>query len=334
MKPGPIGINISEDRIKIAQVGEDSGKLEIIEMISLPTPKGAMSSGFIKTPRILADEINNSISSSKFVGRKSIIALPSEILKVSILNIHETQNLDNAVAAKIAQMAFEHPEEMSFDYRIVSKTKESVKTIVAITNKNHVQTIRDVVMQAKLVLVSSDLEMMSIFRLASMVYKTEKNPMLICLFSGSCLKLSLFIERVFSSVKTTSLETPRAMLEPKLVGQEIGKFLDDYRQLNLLTELPTVFLAGLPEPSFAIEKAIWETTQLTTTSIRWSKAFSISSSYTNFPELKSRFGAFSCAIGLSMSEFHINSKADPPIIVDSRQDGFRQEMLSFGNAED
>ncbi|NTU61799.1 MAG: pilus assembly protein PilM [Caldiserica bacterium] len=303
-------------------------------MISLPTPKGAIVSGFLKTPRIVADEIGNAINAAKFSGRKAVIAIPSEILKVAIITLPDTQNLDNAVASKIAQMAFEHPEEMTFDYKIIGKTKEAVKTIVAITNKNHVQTNKEVVTQSKLVLLASDLEMLSIFRLTSFTYKTEKNPLLVCLFSGTYLKLALFIDRVLSSIKTTTLETPRAMLDPKLVGIETVKFLDDYRHFNLLTDIPTVYLAGLPEPSFAIEKAIWETTQLKTTSLRWNNAFCLSSTYVNFLELKNRFGAFSCALGLSLSDVHLSSKAAAPVIADSRQEGFRSDLLNFGNTED
>lgn len=334
MKSGPIGIHLSEDRIKIAQVGEEGGKLEIIEMISLPTPKGSIASGYLKTPRIIADEIGNAISAARFSGRKAVIAIPSEILKVAIVTLQDAQNLDNAVAAKIAQMAFEHPEEMTFDYKVINKTREAVRTIVAITNKNHVQTIKEIVTQAKLILLASDLEMLSIFRLTSFVYKTERKPLLISLFSGSNLKLALFIDRVLSSIKTTTLETPRAMLDPKLAGIEIGKFLEEYRHLNLLTDIPTIYLAGLPEPSFAIEKAIWEITQMKTTSLRWNNTFSLSSTYNNFSELKNRFGAYSCALGLSLSDIHLSPKATTPIFADPRQEGFRSDLLSFGITED
>jgi hypothetical protein len=334
MKPGPIGIHLGEDRIKIAQVAEEGSKIEIIEMISLPTPKGAISGGFIKTPRIVAEEINNAVSAVKFNGRKAVIAIPSEILQISIISVSDTSNVDAAIAAKISQMSFERPQDMAFDYKILSKTRESIRAIVAITNKNHVQTIKEVVTQAKLILLGNDLEMLSIFKLVSYVYQTEKKPVIIALFSGASLKLGLFFERVLSSIKTTELETPRAMLDPKQTAIEIARFVDDYRRLNLITEEPVIFLAGLPQPSFTIEKSIREVTGLITTSVRWSQAFGISQTYTDFMELRNRFGAYSCAIGLSLADLKLPQKIPAPIIADPGQDGFKHDMLNFFNTED
>ena len=334
MKPGPIGIQLGEDRIKLAQVAEEGNKLEVVEMISLPTPKGAIVGGLVKTPRIIAEEIGNAVNAAKFSGRKAIVAIPSEIMKVTIVNVADTANLDNAVAAKISQMSFEHPEEMAFDYKIVSKSKDSIKTIVVITNKNHIQIIKDIVAQSKLILLGTDLEMISIFKLTSYIYQTDKKPVVVALFSGAFLKLAIFSERVLSSIKTTSLETPRAMLDPKLAGIEIVKFVEDYSRFNLVTEPPVIFLSGLPNPSFAIEKAIWESTGMVTTSTRWSQAFSVSQTYTDFPELRNRFGAFACAIGLSLSDLKLPSKTPAPMIIDPRQDGLRQEFLTYMNTED
>lgn len=334
MKPGPIGIHLGEDRIKIAQVQSDAGKFEIVEMISIATPKGGIVGGYIKQPRIVAEEIGNAVNSVKFQGRKAIIAIPSEILKINLVTVPETQNLDNAIASRISQMAFEHPEEMSFDYKIIGKNKGVVSTIVAITNKTHAQAIKELVSQAKLVLIGNDLEMLSIFRLASKIYKTDRKPVIIALFSGSCLKIAMFLDTVFVSVKTTELETPRAMLDPRLAGIEINRFFEEYRKFHLVTELPSIFLAGLPDASFTIEKAIWESTGMQTTSIRWSQIFSTSSSYTNFPELKNRFGAYACAIGLSIADSKIPTDVPSPIIADPRLDGFKPEYLNFFASED
>lgn len=334
VKPGPIGIHLGEDRIKIAQVASDAGKFEIVEMISIATPKGGIVGGYIKTPRIVAEEIGNAVNSVKFQGRKAIIAIPSEILKISIATVPETQNLDNAISSRIAQMAFEHPEEMSFDYKIIGKGKGTVSTVVAITNKTHVQSIKELVNQAKLIFIGSDLEMLSIYRLCSKIYRTDRKPAIIALFSGSCMKLSMFLDTVFVSVKTTELETPRAMLDPKLAGIEINRFFEEYRKFHLVTEIPSIFLAGLPDASFTIEKAVWETTGMQTTSIRWSQIFSVSQSYTNFPELKNRFGAYACAIGLSIADSKIPTDVPSPIIADPRQDGLKPEYLNFFASED
>ena len=328
MKIGPIGVQLGDDRIKIAQLASTGDKIQVVEMISVPTPSGSIIGGYVKVPRVAGDVIGKAIAESKFQGRKAIIAHPTEILQVQIMSLTESQNLDNTIASRLAQMAFEHPEELTFDYKIIARDEGKVKAIVAITNKRHIARMSEMAVEARLTLAGTDLEMLSIFRLVTACYKISTNPILLALSEGTTLKLALFVQKVLAQVKTTEL-TSSLRADPKTAAIEIGRFLEEYRRGNFLTESPTIFIAGLSESDFSTEKIIWETVDLPTTSIRWCEAFTLSHTYTNFSELVMRFGAFSCALGLSLADLPLPQNYRTPIIVDVRQPGFTPELLRF-----
>ncbi|HOR47500.1 MAG TPA: pilus assembly protein PilM [Caldisericia bacterium] len=329
MKIGPIGIHLGDQRIKIAQVASDKDRIQIIEMVSLPTPEGSIIQGFVKAPRVAADAIMRAISESKFNGRKAVIAHPTEILKVHTMTVQDSAELDKAISTKLSQMSFEQPEELIFDYKIAARENGRVKAIVAITNKKHVQKIQELATQSKLTLGGTDLEMLSTYRVVAGTYRTPDTPTVIAMLSDQNVKLALFCERVLSYVKTTDLQSSQAKSDPKQLSSEIGKFLGEYRKTNLLTGEPVIFLAGLPEPSFEMEKAVWEELDSRTTSVRWSEAFSLSPTYNNFGELTTRFGAFCCAIGLSLSDMQLPQSFKSPIIPDVRQPGYTPDLLKF-----
>ena len=317
MKIGPIGIHLGDPRIKIAQVASDKDRIQIIEMVSLPTPEGSIVQGFVKAPRVAADAIMRAISESKFNG------------KVHTMTIQDSAELDKAISTKLSQMSFEQPEELIFDYKIAARENGRVKAIVAITNKKHVQKIQELATQSKLTLGGTDLEMLSTYRVVAGTYRTPDTPTVIAMLSDQNVKLALFCERVLSYVKTADLPSSQAKSDPKQLSSEIGKFLGEYRKTNLLTGEPVIFLAGLPEPSFEMEKAVWEELDSRTTSVRWSEAFSLSPTYNNFGELTTRFGAFCCAIGLSLSDMQLPPGFKSPIIPDVRQPGYTPDLLKF-----
>ncbi len=329
MKVGPIGIHLGDERLKIAQVAQDKDKISVVEMISLNTPEGAVVGGFVKAPRVLGDAVGRAINESKFIGRKAIIAHPTEILKVHILSVPDTPDLDKTISSRLSQMAFENPEELIFDYKVVEKADDRVKAIVAITNKRHVARMHEMASEAKLTLGGTDLEMLSVFRIVSGTYKITKQPIIIAQMSDPPLKLALFSDRILTLCKTSEMSVAQCKQNPELLAREIMEFLEEYRKYNLLLEEPIVFLSGLPEPDFGLEKAVWEPTGIKTTSVRWSDAFTVSNSYTNFGELVARFGAFCCAMGLSLADTPLPSCFKSPIIADVRQPGFSPDLLKF-----
>lgn len=329
MKVGPIGIQLGDERLKIAQVAQDRDKISVVEMISLNTPQGTVVGGYVKAPRVLGDAIGRAISKSKFIGKKAVIAHPTEILKVHILSVPDTPELDKTISSRLSQMAFENPEELIFDYKIAERSNGRVKAIVAITNKKHVARMHEMANEAKLTLGGTDLEMLSIFRIVAGIYKISKQPIIIAQMSDVALKLALFSDRVLSLCKTSELSVAQCKQNPDLLVREIMESLEEYRKYNLIIEEPIIFLSGLPEPDFGMEKAVWGPTGIKTTSVRWCDAFVISSTYTNFSELVTRFGAFCCAIGLSLADTPLPANFKSPIIADVRQPGFSPDLLKF-----
>lgn len=329
MKAGLIGIHLGQERCKLVQLANDKDKFQVVEMISVPTPDDSFSSGIIKAPRVLGDALGRAVASSKFIGRKAVIAYPTETLKIQTFHLQDAGNLDQVIAHRLSQMAFDNPSELTFDYKIIAKEMGRVKATVAITNKRHIEHIKEFAQEAKINLVSTDLEMLSIHRIISNAYRLGKDPAIVALVSDGVVKLSIFIDKVQSSVKTVDLYATEARKQPKLLAAEIGRFIEEYSRENLVAGEATIFLAGLPEPDFEIEKTVWETLGIRTTSIRWCEAFTVSNTYSNFHELATRFGAFSSALGLAVLDLTWPEHFRSPIIVDVRQEGFKGDLLKF-----
>ncbi len=329
MKYGPIGIHLGSEKVKISQVFSDDIQLRMVEMISLPTPEGCISDGYIKTPRVLGDSIGRAIKSSKFFGNRVMIAIPSEILSIKLITTKEAANLDRAIASRLSQMAFEHPEDLTFDYKIAKKEDDDVTAIVAVTNKKHIARIREMAAEADLRLVGTDLEMLAIYRLSSKCYKTKDKPVMIALFTPPKLKLAMFSNTVLSQLETTNFHVTSDPEYNDMLKQEFESFLEKYRKNNIVTEPPTIFLAGLPKPSISLEHNLWRDLGLKTTSIRWSELFNISKTYTNMNELINRFGAFSCSLGLSIADTSIPTRFKSPIIPDGRITEIDPKLLEF-----
>ncbi len=329
MRYGPIGVHLGSQKIKIAQVYSDDTQLRVAEMISMPTPEGAISDGFVKTPRVLGDIVGRAISSSKFYGNRAMIAIPSEILKVQLINVKESPNLDRVIASRLSQMAFEHPEDLTFDYKIANKDGIDLTTIVAITNKKHIARIREMAKEAGLRLVGTDLEMLAIYRLVNKCYKIKNTPVMIALFAPPKLKLAIFVNSILSQLETTSFHIGGEVKFNDMMKSEFTNFLDKFKKNNVVTEPPTIFLAGLSKPDTSLEHNLWKELGLRTASIRWGEFFNISSTYTNMDELINRFGAFSCSLGLSIADIQLPTRYKSPIIPDMRVPDIDTNLFEF-----
>jgi len=326
MKYGPIGIQLGHRKIKIAQIATDDKQLRVVEMISVPTPEDSISNGFIKTPRVLGDAIGRAIDSSKFHGKRAMIAIPSEILSIHLLDVNKSSNLDRIIASKLSQMAFEHPEDLTFDYKIVANSNTA---IVAVTNKKHIAQIREMASEADLRLVGTDLEMLSIYRFINKCYKTKKQPIVIGLFTPPKLKLAIFVDSILSQLTVTKFQVEGIVKPDQSMLDSFTSFLEIFKRNNIITESPTIFLAGLSEPDTDIDRFLWSNLGLKTTSIRWSEYFNISNTYKDIEELIKRFGAFSCSLGLSIADVQIPTRFKSPIIPDIRVSDFDQELFNF-----
>ncbi|HOO97184.1 MAG TPA: pilus assembly protein PilM [Caldisericia bacterium] len=330
MKYGPIGIQIDKERIRIAQLSVvDNNPFSVVEMITIPTPEGSVSNGFVKTPRVLGDSIDQAIKTSKFFGRKAIIAIPSEILQIHLVTVPESSNLDRSIASRLSQMSFEHPEQLTFDYKIINNTAGVLKAIVAVTNKHHIAKLKEMAEEANLKLVGTDLEMLSIFRLTKFCYKTANKPIMVALFTKPRVKLAIFDKTVLTQLSTTSVFTTDALAGKSELPDVCKEFLREYHKTNTLSDTPTLFLSGLPEPNTSLEKELWEGLSIPVTSIRWCEAFNVSETYPHFREFIKRFGAFSCCIGLSMADMTLPDKHRTPIIADVRVQDFDSGLLEF-----
>ena len=326
MKYGSVGIQLGHRKIKIAQVASDDKQLRVVEMISVPTPEGSITDGFVKTPRVLGDAIGRAIISSKFHGNRAMIAIPSEILNIHLLNISTTSNLDRYIASKLSQMAFEHPEDLTFDYKVANKKNTA---IVAVTNKKHIARIRELGNEAGLKLVGTDLEMLSIYRFINKCYKTKNQPIVIALFTPPKLKLAFFVDSILSQLTVTKFPIGGIIKPDKSMLEEFTNSLDNFKRNNIITKPPSIFLAGLSNPDTDMESFLWSNLGITTTSIRWSEFFNISDTYKDIEELIKRFGAFSCSLGLSIADIQMPTRFKTPIIPDVRVPNFDPTLFSF-----
>jgi hypothetical protein len=326
MKYGSIGIQLGQRKVKIAQIALDEKQFRVIEMISVPTPEGSLTDGYVKTPRVLGDSIGRAIDSSKFHGNRAMVAIPSEILKIYLLSIPKTANLDRYIASKLSQMAFEHPEDLTFDYK-VANTKDTA--IVAVTNKRYIAKIREVASEAGLKLIGTDLEMLSIYRHIGKCYRTKKNPIVIALFTPPKLKIAFFTDAILSQLTVTNYLIGGIVKPDKPMLEAFTDSLETFKRNNIITKPPSIFLAGLSYADTDIERFLWTNLGLTTTAIRWSQLYNVSEKYRDIDELIKRFGAYSCSLGLSIADIQINSQFSNPIIPDVRIPDYDPTLYNF-----
>ncbi|MEA1963474.1 MAG: pilus assembly protein PilM [Patescibacteria group bacterium] len=150
----PIGIDLSDTSLKVAQLNGKKDKLFIQAISKILLPAGVIVEGEIKKPEVLTKSLNLLLNKPKFgvFSSKNIVAnLPQTKSYIKIIEIDNgPNNITDSIENEIENHIPLALNEIFYDWQIVKKTKDKNIILIGAAPKNIINQYVNVFKQAKL----------------------------------------------------------------------------------------------------------------------------------------------------------------------------------------
>lgn len=164
----PIGLDISDFSLKFVQLCRKNNKIEIQSFGKLILEKGIIENNRIKDMDVFVSKIKELIDNPKFgrvTSKRVVLCLPEPKTFIKLIKISRDKKLDEEhIEKEIKKYIPLSPDEIYYDWQIISKNEEEKTVLVGVSPKVFVDQYIEAIESAKLSLVATEIESMSIAR--------------------------------------------------------------------------------------------------------------------------------------------------------------------------
>ncbi len=171
-----IGMDISSNRIAIAEISGKRNNFSINNAAVFDLPDYIVEKGEIKDTRVFSQSLRDIWNYYRFSTNKVYIGItnPKVIAKEIKLPVTEEGELDSSIKYQINELVPIAKNNISYDYFIIEKGDNFSRVMIAGAAKNVIEGIVEGVRLAKLSPVAMDLNCFSLYRLINNFYQFSK----------------------------------------------------------------------------------------------------------------------------------------------------------------
>jgi type IV pilus assembly protein PilM len=222
----PIGLNITDESIKLIQLTKKKGKPRVLAIAKINLPPAAVVDGEIKQKEILAKALKKAWESSefgKFTTDEVAVSLPEQKTFIKLIEIEKNPNdIANIIEAEIEKHIPFQIKDIYYDWQIVKKLPDKELILIGAAPKKLVDDYADAIEEAGLSVAAMEIESVSVCR----SFFPEKNDKIInnyALLNIGPTKTSLIIYAQGIIIFTMNMP---------ISGKEITEKISSYLQLN------------------------------------------------------------------------------------------------------
>lgn len=177
----PLGINISDSSIKLAQIGS-KGSLRLLKKIRLP--EGCVVNGEIMKEDEAANTLRELVKEADKIKnistKEAVCSLPEKTTYLKNLKIQKTGNLEEEIYSEISKFIPEDMEKLYIDWQILNKPKDNFENfeaeiIVGVGKKDIIEKTTRVIEKAGLLPIIMDIESLAVSRALIKNEKKQKS---------------------------------------------------------------------------------------------------------------------------------------------------------------
>lgn len=141
VKGNILGIDIGTSKIAFALVKNEGRKTQILELDSIPTPKGAINNGEVENFLAIGAEIKKYLATTKYKYKAISMSVGSPQIIIRDFNIKKVKKkeIESAVIEDISNTYKGVAESHDISYKITQEDSNGIKGIVAMCPKNIVE---------------------------------------------------------------------------------------------------------------------------------------------------------------------------------------------------
>jgi len=184
MSRHPIAIDIGNDAIHIAQLGESKKGFFVHCFASMRLDNSGQWND--ETELLVTEFFKKIIKELKFSGKRSVIHLPSHCISSFPLNIQvkEDESIDQIIAGESKSYISSPLEDTIIDYPslldLPSGKKKRYRALIVATRKSFVESYAQVLKKSGFIIQAIDYDVNSLIRLHSYTISKPNNPVILC----------------------------------------------------------------------------------------------------------------------------------------------------------
>jgi type IV pilus assembly protein PilM len=146
--PTGIGVEISEDQIRVAKLRRTARGVSLQGLGAAPTPSGAMSGGTVLNSRLLADGIRRALRLANIHGASAVVGLPGRAFASRVLELPAMakEELKSVVAGEMEHYRMIPMDQGTFDFVTLGEPEDSsrrARILVMAADKRMVDDYRE-----------------------------------------------------------------------------------------------------------------------------------------------------------------------------------------------
>ncbi len=233
-----IGINLSSNRISIAELSKSRKGIQIRKMIRDDLPGNPISRGEIINPLEVANGLKKIWKKYRLSGRKVYLGIANQKTIVKEINIPLVD--DNEISSSIKYQISEYipipKDDIIYDYFIIEKSKSSSRLLLVGAMKSMVNSFIESIKLSGLIVQAVDLNAFALFRTLEYINK-NKNKKIKNREGDIFLAINLGDE-----VTNVEILADDKMKYPRVTTVSLNSFIE---RLNPIIERDTIFCREL-----------------------------------------------------------------------------------------
>ena len=170
-----IGINLSSNRISIAELSKSRKGIQIRKMIREDLPANPISRGEIINPLEVANGLKKIWKKYRLSGRKVYLGIANQKTIVKEINIPLVD--DNEISSSIKYQISEYipipKDDIIYDYFVIEKSKNSSRLMLVGAMKSMVNSFIESIKHSGLIVQAVDLNAFALFRTLEYINKNK-----------------------------------------------------------------------------------------------------------------------------------------------------------------
>jgi len=164
----PIGLDISNNSIKMAQIKKSGNGIKIQALGKTEMPNGIIENGEIKNKKIFLQTIHDTLNKpiyGSFFGNEVVACLPESKTYIELLKINKSSNkLEDILENEIEKYFPFQLNDIYYDWQKIDETSNIINVLVGASEKNTVNHYTDILNAAKLSISALEIESTAICR--------------------------------------------------------------------------------------------------------------------------------------------------------------------------
>ncbi len=171
-----IGMDISSNRISIAEIAKKRNSFIVQNAAVFELPQQVIEQGEIKDTAVVSNAIKDIWKIYRFSSRKVLVGLsnPKVIIKEIQLPVTVDSEIKSSIKLQINDLVPIAKNNITYDYFISEKGQDFSKIMIAGAAKNMINSIVESLRNVKINPLSIDLNCFSLYRVINYIYKFKK----------------------------------------------------------------------------------------------------------------------------------------------------------------